>query len=156
MLKNEDTDYLPRKTDLILFRSKRRGYQAVALDDIYKLERVHLNDIRDDGEKRFTDYEGEELPLVVPASPVSPDRHGKFAIVVLKSERQMVGLVVEEIVDFLEFSVVVDGNFDHQSIVGRTVYNGQSVEVVDAGFFVDLALATAFSLDPEAIGAGSL
>ncbi len=106
------------RRSILLFNNSPEEFFALPLESIARLEKVNPESIHHVGDQAFMDYHGEGLPLMrleefLPVSPLPGDTEELY-VIVPKSERAQVGILVSGIQDTLETSARVHEQEGHR------------------------------------------
>ncbi|BCS95006.1 hypothetical protein DSLASN_06380 [Desulfoluna limicola] len=129
------------RTSLLLFRNLESEQFAVPLSFVERTERVPSSDIETVGGKRVLQYRGGSLPLYELSDAVSvaplPDR-AKREVIVFKTEKQEMGLLVSPPVDTVEVDLVLDTEtIQQKGITGSIIVGGHITPIVDIQEFAN-------------------
>ncbi len=129
------------RTSLLLFRNLESEQFAVPLSFVERTERVPSSDIETVGGKRVLQYRGGSLPLYELSDAVSvaplPDR-AKREVIVFKTDKQEMGLLVSPPVDSVEVDLVLDTDtIQQKGITGSIIVGGHITPIVDIQEFAN-------------------
>ncbi|MSR63061.1 MAG: histidine kinase [Planctomycetes bacterium] len=136
------------RSTLLLFRAGESRRLAIPLSDVARLEEFGHKTLERAGDRAVVQYRGEILPLLH-VSSLMGDAKGEWndpcQVVVYSNGGRSVGLVVENILDIVEESYVVQTRARSQGVLGSTVIQGRVTDLLDVdhllrqhdpGFFV--------------------
>jgi len=132
-------------TSLLLFRAGgSKQPRAVPLALVARLEELDAEKIEYSDGQPVVQYRGKLMPLV-PISPgFMPVEEGHQPVLVFADGDRSMGLMVDEIVDIVEDRININLSGDTQGYMGTAVIAGKVTEVIDAGYFLQLAFADWF------------
>jgi two-component system chemotaxis sensor kinase CheA len=113
---------------------------AIPLSKVARLEEFPEKDLEELGEQTVIQYRGRILPLL-PLSSILPDRRriprepaersASVRVVVHSNARGSVGLVVDQILDIVEDSFVLQRPASRPGVLGSAVLQGRVTELLD-------------------------
>ncbi len=140
---------------LLVFRAHSVEPKAVPLSLVARLEEVDVTTIEHSNGMSVVQYRGQLMPLIT----VSPEAHireeGRQPVVVFTDQERSMGLVVDEIVDIVEDRLNVEIAGERAGVLGSAVIDGKATEIIDAGYYVSVALKDKYSGAGEPLGFGS-
>ena len=134
------------QTAWLLFRAGVSGRMAIPLSLVSRLEEFPSNKSERSAGRDVIQYRGQIMPLVNVCDVLGVESGAKsdpIQVIVSSQGGQSVGLAVEEIVDIVEQSFVVEHKSSANGIVGSAVINGHITDLLDVS-----ALLGAGSLMP--------
>lgn len=127
-------------TSLLLFRAgESQQPRAVPLALVARLEELEAEKIEYSDGQPVVQYRGRLMPLV-PISPgFMPVEEGRQPVLVFADGDRSMGLLVDEIVDIVEDKININLSGDTPGYMGTAIIAGKATEVIDAGYFLQLA-----------------
>jgi two-component system chemotaxis sensor kinase CheA len=127
---------------LLLFRSGRTGRMAVPLSQVARLEEFSANLVERAAGKLVVQYRGQIMPLIrvsevlepgrdSEAEPESPSGQGTLQVVVYADRGRSVGLIVDQILDIVDETVVREKLAEHDGILGSAVVQQRITDLLD-------------------------
>ncbi|MGR7994617.1 hybrid sensor histidine kinase/response regulator [Xanthobacter sp. ZOL 2024] len=133
------------RTSLLLFRAGSRNLKAVPLALVTRLEELEVASIERVKGYPVIQYRGALIPVLYANEEVRRAESGTQPMLVFSDDGRTMGLVVDEIVD------IVETPFDLQlspsnmpEVLGATVVSGQATELLDVGFYINVAFGERF------------
>jgi two-component system chemotaxis sensor kinase CheA len=133
---------------LLLVRQRDDSRLLIPLDSVARLERLAGNSVETLGGTGVVQYRGEILPLVH-VSSLLPERRelprgegavvddGALNVVVVSSVEGQVGLVIGEILDVVEESLVLQRSATRPGVRGSMIVDGRVTELLDLAFLLE-------------------
>lgn len=129
----------------LLFSGQDDSRMALPLDTLARLEELPTSKVEKAGQQWLTQYRGQLLPLVHLASVLEerraelhhPPRPGELSegpplqVLVCNYEGQLVGIVVEDILDIVQDSASVKYPASRPGVLYSVVINGRVTELID-------------------------
>ena len=132
------------KVALLVFRAGGTEPKAVPLSLVARLEEIDVAQIELSNKMRMVQYRGQLMPLVMANDDYELRSEGRQPVLVFADNERSMGLVVEEIVDIVEDRLDVEISSLREGLLGSAVVNGKATEVIDAGYFLNLAFGDWF------------
>ncbi|HKX27437.1 MAG TPA: chemotaxis protein CheW [Blastocatellia bacterium] len=135
---------------LLLFRVGEAERMAIPLSLVARLEEFPVSAIERAGRQEVVQYRGQIMPLIRLAQVFNCPRGGDSAasdqmqVVVYTSQRRSVGLVVDQILDIVEESVVLQHCSKRSGVVGSAVIQQRVTDLLDVRGIIQ-------SIDPSLI-----
>jgi two-component system chemotaxis sensor kinase CheA len=122
---------------ILLFKNAPDEQFAVSLDDIARIEKIDPQGLHHVGGRDFMNFRGESLPLIrledyLGVSPLTTDRKGLF-VIVPKGVPPVAGILVSEILDAVEVTLVIKEQHRQPGIRGSAFIGGQLTLFLDTG-----------------------
>ena len=124
-LKSED------ETAILVFRAGSMTPKAVPLGLVARLERIPAPRIEQAGGQLVTQYCGRLMPLVAFVDGFAAAARDDHPVLVFTEGERSVGLLVDEIVDVVHDTLIVEMGSAGPGMLGTAVVNGAATEVVD-------------------------
>ncbi len=125
---------------MLLFRAEGDTPKAVPLSLVARLEEVDLAQVEASGDQRVVQYRGQLMPLFTMEGSEEPtSESGRRPVVVFSEQGRNLGLMVNEIVDIIETPLNVELSGESEGFVGSAIINDAATEVIDVGYYVNLA-----------------
>jgi two-component system chemotaxis sensor kinase CheA len=130
---------------LLLFRAAPgRDPMAVPLSIVARLEEVDVDKIERANGRPVVQYRGALMPLLQVDEGCAIRESGRQPILVFSDGKQVMGLIVDDIIDIVEDVLNIELASDQAGTLGGAVISGKSTDILDAGFylkraFIDLA-----------------
>lgn len=125
------------KTSFLLFRVQNNAPMAIPLALVSRLEEFPSSKIEHVDGQYFIQYRHALLPLV-PCGKFSMEGESLKAIIFSDTKRAM-GLVVSEILDIVEETLVIENTGKHAGVLGTAIISGVATEVVDTYHYLKIA-----------------
>jgi two-component system chemotaxis sensor kinase CheA len=127
---------------LLLFRSGRTGRMAVPLSQVARLEEFPANLVEHAAGKLVVQYRGQIMPLIRVSEVLEPGRgseaqtesssgQGTLQVVVYAERGRSVGLIVDQILDIVDETVVREKLAVHDGILGSAVVQQRITDLLD-------------------------
>lgn len=132
---SSDTD--SEKVPLLIFKAGHGGgLKCVPLGLIARLEEFPTNSIEQTDQTLMVQYRDKLMPLIklFPDYQIKPD--SAQSVLVFGTEKNPLGLLVDEIVDIVEDVVSLNIASTQPGILGSAIIGGKSMEVLNASHFV--------------------
>lgn len=123
----------------LLFTSGNDAPKAVPLELVSRLEEIEITDIEIAGSDPVVQYRGDLMRLVMLDTGQKLPASGAVDVIVFTYDRQVVGLVVDDILDIVHAPFAIKlANKDSKKtgFLGSMVISGKTTEVVDVGAFL--------------------
>ncbi|MFO1010997.1 MAG: chemotaxis protein CheA [Planctomycetota bacterium] len=145
------------RSTLLLFRSGADRRMAIPLSDVARLEEFQRSQLEFAGDGQVVQYRGEILPLLELSRLLGwpqAEETDPLQVVVYSRGGRSIGLVVEQILDIVEESVVVQKRSRREGTLGSAVIQERVTDLLDVeavlrvhapDFFEDAALESARS-----------
>ena len=138
---------------MLLFRAEGTTPKAVPLSLVARLEEVDLAQVEASGEQRVVQYRGQLMPLFTMEGSEEPtSENGRRPVLVFSEQGRNLGLMVNEIVDIIETPLNVELSGESDGFVGSAIINDAATEVIDVGYYVNLAFDDWFGAGRQATG----
>ena len=125
---------------MLLFRAEGCTPKAVPLSLVARLEEVDLEQVEASGDQRVVQYRGQLMPLFTMEGSEQPtSESGRRPVLVFSERGRNLGLMVNEIVDIIETPLNVELSGESEGFVGSAIINDAATEVIDVGYYVNLA-----------------
>ncbi|MFN8547383.1 MAG: chemotaxis protein CheW [Candidatus Eisenbacteria bacterium] len=136
---SSDTD----RESLLLVSVGEHGRCAIPLSLVARLEEVAANTIERAGADEVVQYRGHILPLfrlsqLLPECGAANDQDLLQVVVYTESDRS-VGLVVDQIVDIIDESVVLERRSNRPGVRGSAVIQGRVTDLLDVQWIIRTA-----------------
>ena len=117
---------------LLLFRAGSDGLKAIPLAFIGRLEEFDRAAIEDAGGKAVVQYQGRLMPLLGYAGAgTQHEPESRQPVLVFHQGDREIGMAVDEIVDVIEATISIDTSHASPGILGATIIDGKTVEIID-------------------------
>ena len=126
------------QTRLVYFRAGSGVDKVLPLSNIARIETVHSDKIEMSNGMMLMQHQGRLMPIVS-AAPDVMVKEGDNTVFVISPDGEPFGLLIDAIVDIIEDKLDVEIAGDQPGIVGAAEINGRVVELLDIGYFVDIA-----------------
>jgi two-component system chemotaxis sensor kinase CheA len=137
---SDKTAEAQEKSTLLLFRAGNGSPKAVPLQSIARLEEFDRRQIESVNGQHVIQYRGALTPLMTFTGTKLPEE-GHQPALVFNYEGRVVALLVDEIVDIVETTLVdIHNGRKTPGITGSAIVAGRAVELIDAGYFCEQAL----------------
>lgn len=134
---------------LLVFRAGGEEPKAVPLSLVARLEEIDVSTIEYSNKMRMVQYRGQLMPLVMASDEYAIREEGRQPVLVFADNDRSMGLVVEEIVDIVEDRLDVEIATGREGLLGSAVISGKATEVIDAGYYLNLAFGDWFKTHEE-------
>ena len=141
---------------LLVFRAGAGSPKAVPLALVARIEDIDLATVEHVDGRPTVQYRDRLMPLVVMAGPQALDTSGHRPVLVFADGDNMMGLVVDQIVDIVESEVHVQLVASHPGLLGSAIVNGCATDLVDAGHYLKRAQDNWFAPAPSRIDHAAL
>ena len=136
---------------MLLFRAEGNTPKAVPLSLVARLEEVELAQVEASGDQRVVQYRGQLMPLFTMEGSEEPtSENGRRPVLVFSEQGRNLGLMVNEIVDIIETPLNVELSGESDGFVGSAIINDAATEVIDVGYYVNLAFDDWFGAGRQA------
>ena len=136
---------------MLLFRAEGTTPKAVPLSLVARLEEVDLAQVEASGDQRVVQYRGQLMPLFTMEGSEEPaSENGRRPVLVFSEQGRNLGLMVNEIVDIIETPLNVELSGESDGFVGSAIINDAATEVIDVGYYVNLAFDDWFGAGRQA------
>ncbi|MEQ5775214.1 MULTISPECIES: chemotaxis protein CheW [unclassified Thalassospira] len=147
--KSESTDR--ETTSMLVFRAGGNEVRAVPLALVARLEEIDVESIEYSNGRPLVQYRGKLMPLVFIDGAYQMKSEGRQPTLVFQDRERTMGLVVDEIVDIVDDVLNVELTADRDGLVGSAVVDGKATDLIDAGYYLELAFSDWFGKE-EATG----
>ncbi len=124
---------------LLVFRAGGNEPKAVPLSLVTRLEEIDVATIEPSNGRDLVQYRGKLMPLVNVNDAFQKRKEGMQPILVFTDEEQVMGLMVDEIVDIVEERLNIEVTAGMEGVIGSAVVKGQATEVLDIGHYLPKA-----------------
>lgn len=143
------TGHSDERTSMLVFRAETEELKAVPLALIARLEEVEMADVESSHNQRMVQYRGQLMPLIPFDQGHQWKSEGRQPILVFTDNDRSMGLVVDEIVDFVEDHLKIELTADLPGLIGSAVVDGKATDIIDAGYFLTQAFSDWFGAADE-------
>jgi two-component system chemotaxis sensor kinase CheA len=134
----EEAD-VPAKQSLLLFANGGGGRMAIELATVARLEEFSRESVEKTGDREVVQYRGKIMPLIrvgemldtEMARTKNTESDGPMQVVVYADGEHTVGLVVEQILDIVEESVVLQHPAKRPGVRGTMVIHKKVTDLLD-------------------------
>jgi two-component system chemotaxis sensor kinase CheA len=147
--KSESSDR--ETTSMLVFRAGGNEIRAVPLALVARLEEIDVESIEYSNGRPLVQYRGKLMPLVFIDNAYQMKTEGRQPTLVFQDRERTMGLVVDEIVDIVDDVLNVELTADRDGLVGSAVVDGKATDLIDAGYYLELAFSDWFGKE-EATG----
>lgn len=134
------------RTSLLLFRAGGRNLKAVPLALVTRLEELEVARIERVKGYPVIQYRGALIPVLYANEDVERVESGTQPMLMFSDEGRTMGLVVDEIVDIVECALDMQLSPSNMpEVLGATVVAGQATELLDVGFYFNVAFGERFA-----------
>ncbi|WP_454916055.1 chemotaxis protein CheW [Xanthobacter sediminis] len=133
------------RTSLLLFRAGSREPKAVPLGLVTRIEELEVSGIERVKGYPVIQYRGSLIPVLYANEEVGRVKSGTQPMLVFSADGRVMGLLVDEIVDIVE--TVLDMQLSPSGmpeVLGAAVIAGQATEILDVGFYINVAFGERF------------
>ncbi|MDP2696620.1 chemotaxis protein CheW [Thalassospira sp.] len=131
-------------TSMLVFRAGGSEMRAVPLALVARLEEIECENIEYSNNRPLVQYRGKLMPLVFIDSSYQMKTEGRQPTLVFQDRERTMGLVVDEIVDIVDDVLNVELTSDQDGLVGSAVIDGKATDLIDAGYYLELAFSDWF------------
>lgn len=131
-------------TSMLVFRAGGTEVRAVPLALVARLEEIDVENIEYSNGRPLVQYRGKLMPLVFIDGGYQMKAEGRQATLVFQDRERTMGLVVDEIVDIVDDVLNVELTADQDGLVGSAVIDGKATDLIDAGYYLELAFSDWF------------
>ena len=129
---------------MLLFRAGGAVPKAVPLGLVARLEEIAADQIEASDDQVVTQYRGRLMPLVAMSGKVDLTKPRQTVLVFADAQRRLghdrsMGLVVDEIIDVVEDTMVIQLTTTRPGILGKAVIAGKATDIIDTGHWLTLA-----------------
>ncbi|OSQ39656.1 chemotaxis protein CheW [Thalassospira mesophila] len=143
--KSESTDR--QTTSMLVFRAGGNEVRAVPLALVARLEEIDVESIEYSNGRPLVQYRGKLMPLVFIDGAYQMKTEGRQPTLVFQDRERTMGLVVDEIVDIVDDVLNVELTSDRDGLVGSAVVDGKATDLIDAGYYLELAFSDWFGTE---------
>ncbi len=136
-------------TSLLLFRAGGAEPKAVPLGLVARLEELPVESIEHVDGRDMVQYRGALMPLLRMRHEVAVRDSGRQPVLVFADGERTMGLMVDEILDIVEAGLKVEMASEIDGIVGTAVIAGKATELLDLGYYLQLAFGDWFNTRRE-------
>lgn len=134
------------RTSMLLFRAGSRDLKAVPLALVTRLEELEVSRIERVKGYPVLQYRGALIPVLYANEEVRRVEEGTQPMLVFSDAARVMGLIVDEIVDIVEVELDMQlSPSDMPEVLGAAVLDGQAAEVLDVGFYLQVAFGERFN-----------
>lgn len=120
----------------LLFQAGNERPMAVAFSQISRLEEVDFNDV-DIGETGMSlAYRDRMLPLIHINNTAALPATGRKPVLVITAKDRMIGLVVDDVLDFVDTRIALQPSTKRPGILGSAIISGTLTEILDCDFYL--------------------
>jgi two-component system chemotaxis sensor kinase CheA len=148
--KSESSDR--ETTSMLVFRAGGSEVRAVPLALVARLEEIDVESIEYSNGRPLVQYRGKLMPLVFIDGGYQMKGEGRQPTLVFQDRERTMGLVVDEIVDIVDDVLNVELTADQDGLVGSAVIDGKATDLIDAGYYLELAFSDWFGNEEAASG----
>ena len=131
-------------TSMLVFRAGGAEVRAVPLALVARLEEIDVENIEYSNGRPLVQYRGKLMPLVFIDGSYQMKGEGRQPTLVFQDRERTMGLVVDEIVDIVDDVLNVELTADQDGLVGSAVIDGKATDLIDAGYYLELAFSDWF------------
>ncbi len=131
-------------TSMLVFRAGGSEIRAVPLALVARLEEIDVENIEYSNGRPLVQYRGKLMPLVFIDGSYQMKSEGRQPTLVFQDRERTMGLVVDEIVDIVDDVLNVELTADQDGLVGSAVIDGKATDLIDAGYYLELAFSDWF------------
>ena len=128
-----------RALSLLVFRAGSEEPKAVPLSLITRLEEIDAGDIEPCNGRELVQYRGRLMPLVHVDGDERPRSEGIQPVLVFTDEEQVMGLMVDEIIDIVEEPLDIELTTERPGAIGSAVVGERATEIIDIGHYLPKA-----------------
>jgi len=143
--KADDSD--GETTSMLVFRAGGNEVRAVPLALVARLEEIDVENIEHSNGRPLVQYRGKLMPLVFIDGSYQMKAEGRQPTLVFQDRERTMGLVVDEIVDIVDDVLNVELTADQDGLVGSAVIDGKATDLIDAGYYLELAFSDWFGTE---------
>ena len=139
---------------ILLFRSGENALKAVPVAAVARIEEIDGSQLEWVDGRSVIQYRGELIPVVgADSQPVRPDlAAGPHPLLVFAQDGRSAGLLVDEIVDIVENSLIPELKARGDGSLGSLTIDGRATELIDVGYYWRCATGEALT-SPETAAA---
>ncbi|CAM3477738.1 chemotaxis protein CheW [Thalassospira profundimaris] len=134
-------------TSMLVFRAGGSEVRAVPLALVARLEEIDVENIEHSNGRPLVQYRGKLMPLVFIDGSYQMKAEGRQPTLVFQDRERTMGLVVDEIVDIVDDVLNVELTADQDGLVGSAVIDGKATDLIDAGYYLELAFSDWFGTE---------
>ncbi|HBU96638.1 chemotaxis protein CheW [Thalassospira lucentensis] len=134
-------------TSMLVFRAGGNEVRAVPLALVARLEEIDVENIEHSNGRPLVQYRGKLMPLVFIDGGYQMKTEGRQPTLVFQDRERTMGLVVDEIVDIVDDVLNVELTADQDGLVGSAVIDGKATDLIDAGYYLELAFSDWFGTE---------
>ena len=134
-------------TSMLVFRAGGSEVRAVPLALVARLEEIDVENIEHSNGRPLVQYRGKLMPLVFIDGSYQMKSEGRQPTLVFQDRERTMGLVVDEIVDIVDDVLNVELTADQDGLVGSAVIDGKATDLIDAGYYLELAFSDWFGTE---------
>ena len=130
------------RTAILVFRAANGTLKATPLSNVSRIEEVSPDQIERVDGRTVIQYRGRLMPIVAAdAAPATGwEGDARRPLLVFAKEDRAVGLLVHEIVDIVESTVVTDLKSVGTGASGSLIIEGSATELIDVAYYWRMAL----------------
>jgi len=125
---------------LLVFRAGSADPKAVPLSLITRLEEIEASAIERSAGRHLVQYRGQLMPVFPVDGSAIAESSARQPVLVIAEGEHPVGLAVDAILDIVEEVLELEIVSDKPGRLGSAVIRGKATELVDVGYYVQLAL----------------
>lgn len=123
-------------SSLLVFRAGQGSPKAVPLALVTRLEEIEVGRIEVANGDRVVQYRGKLMRLLPGAPDVEIRSSGNQPVLVFSSANNVIGLIVDEIVDIVEEALELGMTGDIPGLLGTAVLRGKATDIIDVAHFL--------------------
>lgn len=133
------------RTSLLLFRAGSNEAKAVPLGLVTRIEELDVSSIERVKGYPVIQYRGTLIPVLYANEEVGRVKTGTQPMLVFSADGRVMGLLVDEIVDIVETELDMQlSPSGMPEVLGAAVVAGQATEILDVGFYINVAFGERF------------
>ena len=130
-----DNDLTDHRMDVLMFLAGDQNPKAVPLAMITRLEKISSSQIELANGRHVFQYQQKLMPLMWLDEPNLPTTPTTLPVLILSQDDQMMGLVVDKILDTANELVTTQMISDRPDIMGSTIIRGKATDIINASYF---------------------
>ena len=124
---------------LLVFRAGSQQPKAVPLSLITRLEEIDAGEIEPCNGRELVQYRGRLMPLVHVDGDEPRKSEGLQPVLVFTNDDQVMGLLVDEIIDIIEEPLNIELTTERPGAIGSAVVGERATEIIDIGHYLPKA-----------------
>lgn len=123
-------------TSILMFNAGEGRTMSVPLSLVSRLEEIAVDRIEHTGDRDVVQYRGDLLPLLPIDDRAEAKTAGVQPVIVFSENNKTMGLMVEDIEDIIEETLVIRMQSKQPGVLGTAIVSGHATDILDAQHYV--------------------